>query len=107
MHTATPWMFRAVPTSSGMCFKVGPEEIIYSDHGGVHLYDDHTSLNPHKAGEQKANAEFIVRAVNAHDDLAAALTDLYRFCCLSCADDVIAEHPSFVKARAALAKAEK
>jgi hypothetical protein len=31
-------------------------------YGGIALYDDHTTLNPHRSGEQLANARLIAAA---------------------------------------------
>jgi hypothetical protein len=83
-HTATPWVSKKVRTSIGYCYRVGAQSIVDQDHGGLCLYDDRTSLNPHKDGEQEANAEFIVRACNAHDAMyelieqfGTAVTDMF------------------------------
>jgi len=55
--------------------------------------------------EQKANAEFIVRACNAHDDLLAALEGF-----LAAREKVDPEHlfddAEIIQARAAIAKAK-
>jgi len=79
--TARPWVVKRIPTSAGQCFKVGSPEMVEASHGGICLYDDSTSLNPHKAGEQEANAALIVRAVNEYDALqqvAVAALVMYR-----------------------------
>ncbi len=74
-HTATPWEYDEVETSCGRCFRIGSREQLDAPHKSrivpscACLYDDYGS------GENttKANAAFIVRAVNAHDELVAAL----------------------------------
>jgi hypothetical protein len=75
-HTPIPWEYIAVQTSIGVCFKIGSREILAGDHGGACLYDDRTALNPHKAGEQEANAALIVEAVNNHEKLLARVQQL-------------------------------
>jgi hypothetical protein len=66
-HTPTPWYREDIVSEGGPTLR--KIEI-----GTVH----HTVavlsfLRDHDAEEVKANAEFIVRAVNAHDELVAAL----------------------------------
>lgn len=54
--------------------------------------------------ERKANAEFIVRACNSHEELVEALRDLLQ---VIATDELIPESVSYMQqARAALAKAE-
>ena len=72
-HTPTPWVLVEKPTTAGTVFKVGSQQMVDGTHGGICLYDDHTSLNPHVPGTQEANAAFIVRACNSHDQLVAAV----------------------------------
>ena len=77
-HTPTPWIFDEIMTSCGRCFRIGSAEQIAArkPRGGIPsyacLYDDWGQ------GENatKANAAFIVRAVNSFDDLVAALKRL-------------------------------
>ena len=58
--TPGEWVFAESPTQIGKCYQVGAQQIVDGGHGGACLYDDSTSLNPHKEGEQKANAALIV-----------------------------------------------
>ncbi len=68
-HTATPWILKKKKTACGYCYVIMSSELIDRDHGGICLYDDNTSLNPHAPGEQEANAAFIVEACNSYDAL--------------------------------------
>lgn len=79
-HTPTPWMFDEVPTSCGRCFRIGSAEIIAKHEASKSfgartlpayacLYDDYGSGDT----VNKANAAFIVHAVNRHEELIAAL----------------------------------
>lgn len=83
-HTPTPWIFDEVATSCGRCFRIGSRENIDGHKASKRLgsrtlpayaciYDDFGS------GEtiNKANAEFIVRAVNSYHQLLAALKGMY------------------------------
>lgn len=66
-HTPTPWH---IAQPNGMLPKAAADRIIQhkgakiaETGGNIHMSDD----------ENKANAEFIVRAVNAHDELVYTL----------------------------------
>ncbi len=103
-HTATPWVYRKVKTSIGFAYRVGAEEIVNGTHGATVLYDDNTILNPHASGVQEANAEFIVRACNSHDDLVKAL----KLCAAVCSGETMNKNgliKALEAARSALAKA--
>jgi hypothetical protein len=74
-HTATPWIVEEVKTSCGRAFKINdkPDQ----KYGIIAcIYDDNTSLNERNHQEHEANAEFIVRACNSHDQLVAALNEI-------------------------------
>jgi hypothetical protein len=77
-HTPTPWVWIEKPTTAGTVFKVGSQQMVDGTHGGICLYDDHTARNPRAPGEQQANAEFIVRACNAHYMLRNLLEEAAR-----------------------------
>lgn len=63
-HTSGPWVVRFRMGHGGRirCYRVGPEHVADAAHGGICLYDDVTSLNPHASGEQEANARLIAAA---------------------------------------------
>ena len=67
-HTPTPWNY-----DSTWALIMGPkgEEI-----GAIHAGSTKDGARV-RTLEAKANAEFIVRAVNAHDDLVALLKELH------------------------------
>jgi hypothetical protein len=70
-HTPTPWAISEVKTSCGRCFKIGSDEML-SEAGKptyVCVYDDYGFGD----NAQRANANFIVKAVNSHDALMKAL----------------------------------
>ena len=77
-HTPGPWRTVEVPTSIGTCHRIFP--LAWGDepptHGGICVYDDRTSLNPHADGEQAANARLIAAA----PDLLDALETMLRRC---------------------------
>jgi len=90
-HTATPWVY---PTGS---------VTVRTKVGSIHLCNMSNGV-PLK--EQEANAEFIVRAVNAHDELVKAIKDLlYLFDIGNMEDEP--DEPEQVRAKKVLAKAEK
>jgi len=94
-HTATPWKISSHP---------GPEILIDRD-----VPFDFTKVLRDHVGSlkiSKEDAEFIIQAVNAHDELVAALKELMPLLhgegnCLEFYEDEI------LKAEAALAKAER
>ncbi len=94
-HTPLPW--RLEP--NGPCFNIkSPDRV---EHFAILVGMGHN--NP---GEFKANANLIVRAVNAHDDLVAALSDLK--CHVAGLGDPMGDDgPLLEAADAALAKAWK
>ncbi len=65
--TKGPMVVVEKDTQIGKCYWVKAERYADIKHGGAILYDDHTSLNPHGVGEQKANATLYAAA----PDLAA------------------------------------
>ncbi|HYD06525.1 MAG TPA: hypothetical protein VEC60_12410 [Reyranella sp.] len=84
-HTPTPWV------RSGNLLHVGTSTRAKNRIAATFRYDDNAD----------ANAAFIVKAVNAHDELVAALTRIRDF------DRDVTGGPEMVAiARAALAKAE-
>jgi hypothetical protein len=93
-HTPTPW-HRNIPPASKY-------NTIFS---GRNTHVLHLSSSGLDNKEIEANADFIVRAVNAHDDLVAALEAVIDY------EDVMLPAGSYGeevhnKARAALAKAK-
>lgn len=72
-HTKTPWVVDEVRTQSGRAFRIGSGEMLRAGKGCCIIYDDHPG-NPDN--ERAANAAFIVRSCNAHDELVAALKPL-------------------------------
>ena len=73
-----PYAVVEKPTSIGRCYVVDDADKVGRPHGGVCLYDDDTSLNPHGDGEQKARAAFIVRACNTFHKALEALKAVER-----------------------------
>ena len=65
-HTPTPW--QAAPLEDGC-----PALMIYDALGGAALAEVFDEIAD---GEPEANAEFLVRAVNAHAALVEALVDM-------------------------------
>jgi len=64
-HTATPWEVQV----SGQQIHIGPHRI-------AHINPEGESLRGAPRGADIANAEFIVRAVNAHEELKGVLEKL-------------------------------
>lgn len=62
--TQEPWIAKKIKTEVGFCYRVGSYEMVFASHGGICLYDDATSLNPHPEGEQEANSSRIVACIN-------------------------------------------
>lgn len=69
-HTPTPWSFKTDRTT-GDCG-------IYADGTGifVEVFSDIRSAGENSRAEALANAEFILKAVNSHDAMLAALKAL-------------------------------
>ena len=94
-HTPTPWATK--------------EEMIHAEDGDGRTI---ATMNHHQRGHNDADAEFIVRAVNAHDKLLAVLEDLlddvYCVVDFGCPfeDPNNCMHTTVMAARAAIAKAE-
>jgi hypothetical protein len=93
VHTPTPW--KVFTTRNGYFIGIGEPT-------GEGITDRSFGVWRGSGAEALANATFIVRAVNVHDDLIEALKDA--------ADELehsglAHDHPSIVKARAAIAKA--
>lgn len=104
-HTPTPW-------GRG---KTGPDQIMILGDKGSGNYVCHIQIAQCGGGaiaramepERKANAEFIMRAVNSHDDLLAALNGLLEMSSACTTDvEVIENVRRREVARAAIAKAE-
>jgi len=75
--TPRPWrLYRDHPTADTHAF-IRPEGTAFSDlETGVEIA---TLYSMHPNSEQEANAAFIVRACNAHDDLVLALSRIAHF----------------------------
>ena len=98
-HTTTPWVYH-----SGMVWKDGPDVFPQGDRDGVPIARMDRETDETVPTERDANAEFIVRAVNVHEELVEA-------CRLLIAWDESHDNASLIstatsKARAAIAKAE-
>lgn len=78
------------------------EQIIYDSHGWAIC--NCTVYHGHESAEPKANAAFIVRACNSHDDLLAAIKAVIALD--SCTIAMQRSDPRAVALRAAIAKAE-
>jgi hypothetical protein len=91
-HTPTPWIFNE--------YEKWSDFTVWGDNGKIAVV---TELGDYLTYEQNcANARHIVRAVNAHDDLVAALE-----ACLVRLDAHDSQSaPEALQARAALAKAK-
>ena len=72
------WKVEEVKTQVGRCYKILPVSVDVDDgHRAIAcLYDDDTSLNPYPEGQQKANADLIIHAVNCYDREAPLLEAL-------------------------------
>lgn len=97
-HTHGPWEIIRHKTQIGECFRVGNKAVMTEGHGGCLLYNDSTSLNPHRPGEQEANATLI----SAAPDMYAVLKSM------EAVDDdpMAAGDPRRLLLLAAIAKAE-
>lgn len=73
-RTPGPWTLETVRTSVGICHKIGPFPPRNGRDEPTHacIYVDYPSESP-RDKEMLANAAFIVRAANSHDELVAAL----------------------------------
>ena len=67
-HTPTPWTIVNAPRNAGLHGRIYARGSVVAD---VHIQPD---------GIDAANAAHIVRCVNAHDKLVAALRDLLNAC---------------------------
>lgn len=93
-HTATPWTVEQMP--SGRITITSGQFFVAGDDNGHGIHQD--------------NAQFIVRACNAHDDLVRELTSLLAFAHAMHLTEAhqnadIVDYETFPEARAALAKA--
>lgn len=108
-HTALPWAFKHANDGTG-AFRISGKGMILADAWFISQYTTHAPTME----EAEANARFIVKAVNCHDDLLAALQRLFNCVPLS----VEGPHPdskiqtsvaywrgAFDQAKAALEKA--
>lgn len=68
-HTATPWTINVTKTDGAITHW----HITGAKHGSAYPICNHTIEQEPTGAEQLENAEFIVRACNAHDDLVKAL----------------------------------
>ena len=96
-HTPTPWSI--VPQNDGSSIIAKMHE----DASKGFRIVCHAWLRRDSQAEDQANAAFIVRAVNAHDDLVAALSNLVAI--IEDGNKATTESSSYACARAALAKA--
>ncbi len=102
-HTPTPWVYTAE--------MYGINNMrVYGVTGGIHNQGI-ANCGYDARGESKANAGFIVRACNAHDELVAALEQCKNwFEQFSPTAQLItgqqAEHPMLTSIKSALAKAK-
>lgn len=72
-HTPTPWALTTVPTSCGICHRIGPFPSKFgSRETHACIYVDYEK----NGKELLANAELIVKAVNAHEAMKEALEEL-------------------------------
>lgn len=90
-HTPTPWRTYA---GRAIVFDADGNYVAYC--GQSHFIETE---------EQKANAEFIVRACNSHDELVAALEDLSGLCERAW-DGIVIGKPIRNTAKRVLAKAK-
>ena len=81
-YTKGPWVVRFSIGHNGLIrvWRVGPADIADSSHGGIVLYDDATSLNPHADGEQEANARLISAAPDMYEALKLVWEAVYDYC---------------------------
>jgi hypothetical protein len=106
-HTPTPWFF----------LKNGPDYAISATKSRIARFSDIFATQPHSEAqyeEAEANAEFIVRACNAHDDLVAALELSKSFIrynttpenCVSIGDNIFSGTDIYNSIQSALVKAK-
>lgn len=76
-HTPLPWERRL--SAMGRPFIINPKAPLAKDQDDIHgkCIAQVSGLGNANEQEQRDNAAFIVRAVNCHDDLLAALEELY------------------------------
>lgn len=103
-HTPTPWVYPRDDSKAPdlAIFSTEKPKNATSEHGAcvahVQMADAVTGLLPR--GQYEANAEFIVRAVNNHERLVAALKDALR-----AVTEIDNAHKSLRAIRAALKEA--
>jgi hypothetical protein len=98
-HLPTPWSFESGADNSGD----DPDNTLGSIMGAAPL-NYHIARVWSDIGAAEANAAFIVRAVNAHDELVAALRDVLRIA-RAASIGITGNQPRLERARVALAKA--
>ena len=77
-HTPTPWVVGG-RAKLGASIAPGETPRIWAPDGAIADISIHRMLGDGTSKRELANANFIVRACNAHDDLVAALEGLTRF----------------------------
>jgi hypothetical protein len=75
-HTPTPWHVGGMGSAIAVHHKGQPFRVWAADGGGVADVCTRRPMGLDDAPEERANAAFIVRACNTHDELVAALNDL-------------------------------
>lgn len=82
LHTPTPWDINAFNMTSIIKVKPGPDSKGNTYIDGRHSVKIANVMGEDDMtwGERHANAEFIVRACNAHDDLVNALNEIEAMC---------------------------
>lgn len=95
-HTELPWEYVPELCSEGNTGNIG--SII--NHDGWYICE---ICELYESEEHKANAEFIVRAVNNHDNLLDELKKTVRFLSVELGKD----HPFVLSAEEAIKEAEK
>ncbi|HFT1859310.1 TPA: hypothetical protein RG921_004299 [Pseudomonas aeruginosa] len=106
-HTPGPWVLDTIPTSVGICHRIGPFPPRRPDDVTVRhacLYADYPSASNPADEELEANARLIAAAPELLDALEDAVNRLTSsLILLKCDDDFIKKETA--KARAAIAKA--
>lgn len=99
-HTPTPWNVEKITGNK--------ETIFWLQANGSNIFTSANSATIY-AGEDEANAAFIVRAVNSHDEMIASLKDIlsrFKSCIADGNGELSGDAPAIKTAETLIAKAE-
>ena len=95
-----PWFIEEAKTVCGLAYKIGEEQMFQLNQGCCIIYDD---FPPPGKSPLRQKAEFIVRAVNNHEDLVDALDEILNYS--GGANNALEDEYVMERAAAALSKA--